>query len=141
MSNYSPILYVEDEECDVLLLRLAMKRGGVPNPLEVAVDGVEAIDYLAGAGPFAERNKHPLPCLVLLDLKLPLKNGFEVLAWLRQQPQFAALPVVVYTSSSVEADRDKARELGATDYVVKKADVKAIAEWVRSVLRLCRQAT
>ena len=137
MSNYPTILYVEDEESDALLMRLAVKRAGVPNPLRIATDGVQAIDYLTGTGAFADRNQHPLPCVVLLDLKLPRKSGFEVLAWIRQQPKFAGLPVIVYTSSSNSADQDKARELGVADYVVKKSDVNSIAEWVRSFGPLC----
>jgi CheY-like chemotaxis protein len=80
MSNHPTILYAEDEETDVLLLRLALKRSGLAHPLQVVVNGVEAIDYLAGAGAFADRSLYPLPCLVLLDLKMPLKDGFEVLA-------------------------------------------------------------
>jgi CheY-like chemotaxis protein len=138
MSNNPTLLYAEDEETDVLLLRLALKRSGLPHPLNVVVNGVEAIDYLAGTGVFADRSQHPLPCLVLLDLKMPLKSGFEVLAWIRQQPQFAALPVVVYTSSGGDADREQSRQLGATDYVVKKADVGEIAEWLRSIIPLCQ---
>ena len=76
-----------------------MTRAGLTNPVHVAVDGAQAIAYLAGNGPFADRNQHPLPALVLLDLNLPKKSGFDVLSWIRQQPQFSSLPVVIYTSS------------------------------------------
>jgi CheY-like chemotaxis protein len=127
------ILYVEDEEDDILLLRLALKRAGLPNPVISAMDGVEAIDYLAGNGSFADRHQHPLPALVLLDLHLPRKGGFEVLGWIRQQPQFASLPIVVYTSSSRETDRNTARHLGATDYLVKLSDVNQIAKLARDL--------
>ncbi len=138
MDNAPVILYVEDEESDVLLLRLALKRSGLPCLLRLAVDGVEAIDYLAGTGPFADRSQNPLPCAVLLDLKLPRKSGFEVLEWIRRQPALAALPVVIYTSSTSDADRDRARELCALDYTVKMSDVNAIAEWLRRIGRLCQ---
>jgi CheY-like chemotaxis protein len=129
------ILYVEDEKTDVLLFRLAVKRAGLPNPLNIAVDGVEAIDYLAGNGPFADRGQYPLPALVLLDLNLPRISGFEVLTWARQQLHFAALPIVIYTSSVLETDRAIARQLGANDYLVKCSDVEQIAQIARDLSR------
>ncbi len=141
MHNPSPILYVEDEESDVLLMQLALKRAGLQNPLKVAVTGVEAIEYLAGEGRFADRTEHPFPCVVLLDLKLPLRNGFEVLAWARQQPRFAQLPILMYSSSGTDFEVNRAREMGATDYVVKMADVNKIAQWLRDqVTPLCQAA-
>src|SRR5512145_859685 len=105
MNHSDAILYVEDEENDALLMQLALGQAGLRNPLRVATDGVQAIDYLSGKGRFADREEHPLPGLVLLDLKLPRMIGFEVLAWIRQQPGYAELPVVVYTSSNSPADR------------------------------------
>jgi CheY-like chemotaxis protein len=129
------ILYVEDEESDVLLLRLAFQRAGLSNPLIRAADGAAAIDYLAGNGPFADREQHPLPALVLLDLNLPCKSGPEVLEWLRRQPHFARLPVVVYTSSDRDMDRAKARRLGATDYLVKKSNVNEMASVARGLVQ------
>jgi CheY-like chemotaxis protein len=137
MNDHSTILYVEDGETDALLLRLALKRSGLLHPLRLVVNGLEAIDYLSGNGVFADRTQCPLPCMVIMDLKMPLKNGFEVLAWLRQQAHFTELPVIVYSSSGGEADRQKAFELGATDYVVKKSDVGDIAEWLRSIAHFC----
>jgi CheY-like chemotaxis protein len=98
MISQPAILYVEDEKSDVLLLRVAFTRAGLLNPVHIAMDGAEAIDYLVGNRPFADRNQHPLPALVLLDLNLPKKSGFQVLSWIRQQPQFASLPVVIYTA-------------------------------------------
>ena len=133
MTSQRTILYVEDEEGDVLLFRLAFTRACLPNPVQIAVDGAEAIDYLAGNGPFADRTQHPLPALVLLDLNLPKKSGFEVLSWVRQQPQFSCLPVVIYTSSVGLIDKDTAQLLGATDYYIKRSDVNHIAELARSL--------
>jgi CheY-like chemotaxis protein len=127
------ILYVEDEKSDVLLLRVALTRARLTNPVHIVVDGAEAIDYLAGNGPFADRTQHPLPALVLLDLNLPKKSGFEVLSWVRQQPQFSSLPVVIYTSSVGLIDKDTARLFGATDYFVKRSGVNQIAELARSL--------
>ena len=133
MISQPAMLYVEDEKTDVLLLKVAFKRAGLLNPVHIAVDGAEAIDYLAGNGPFADRNQHPLPALVLLDINLPKKNGFEVLGWIRQQPQYASLPVVIYTSSVGLIDKDTAQLLGATDYFVKRSGVSEIAELARSL--------
>lgn len=132
MISQSAILYVEDEPTDVMLLRIALTRAGLTNPVHVAVDGAQAIDYLAGNGPFADRSQHPLPALVLLDLNLPKKSGFDVLSWIRQQPQLSSLPVVIYTSSVGLTDKDTARLLGATDYFIKRSAVSHIAELARS---------
>jgi CheY-like chemotaxis protein len=133
MISQPAMLYVEDEKSDVLLLRVAFSLARLTIPVHVVVDGAQAIDYLAGNGPFADRSQHPLPALVLLDLNLPKKSGFEVLSWIRQQPQFASLPVVIYTSSVGLIDKDTAQLLGATDYFVKRSGVSDIAELVRSL--------
>jgi CheY-like chemotaxis protein len=133
--NPPAILYVEDEEGDVLLLRLALTRARLPNPIHTVADGAKAIDYLAGNGPFADRSRHPLPALVLLDLNLPKKSGFEVLAWVRQQPEFSSLPVVIYTSSVGLIDKGAARLLGATDFFVKRSGVGQITELLRSLAK------
>ena len=132
MISQPAILYVEDEPTNVMLLRIAFTRAGLTNPVHVAVDGAQAIDYLAGNGPFADRSQHPLPALVLLDLNLPKKSGFDVLSWIRQQPQLSSLPVVIYTSSVGLIDKDTARLLGATDYFIKRSAVSHIAELARS---------
>ena len=113
------ILYVEDEVDDVFFMKAAFKRAGVPVELASVGDGQKAIAYLAGEGVFADREKHPLPEAMLLDLNLPVQSGFEVLGWLRQQPQFKELTVVVFSSSGRPDDRRRAQELGATDYVLK----------------------
>ena len=114
------------------ITRIAFTRPGLTNSVHVAVDGAQAIDYLAGNGPFADRSQHPLPALVLLDLNLPKKSGFDVLRWIRQQTQFSPLPVVIYTSSVGLIDKDTARLLGATDCFIKRSDVSHIAELARS---------
>lgn len=127
------VLYVEDEDSDVLLLRLAFEIAGLDALLISAGDGQEAICYLAGEGRFADRICHPLPNLILLDLNLPRQSGFDVLEWIRRQNHFISLPVIVYTSSLNAEDCAKAQRLGANDYVVKFSDVKEIAEFVRNV--------
>lgn len=131
--NSVVILYVEDEENDVLLLRHVLTKADIQNPLQTVKDGKAAKDYLAGNGSFADRNAYPLPGLVLLDLNLPYWSGFEVLEWLRQQPQLRRLPVVVLTSSSRPDDIARAYDAGANGYVVKP---NALADLTSLVLAL-----
>src|SRR5438046_1938818 len=109
------ILQVEDDPNDIFLLQHAMKKVGVANPIQVATDGQEAIDYLQGVGKFADRRKFPLPCLVLLDLKLPYVMGLDVLRWIRKPPGMA-LPVVMLTASGQDADIATAYRLGASAF-------------------------
>jgi len=113
------ILLAEDHPGDVFLMRFALGKAAIPNPLVVASDGQEAIDYLAGDGPYANRKTYPLPDLFLLDLKMPRLNGFDVLTWLKDRPEFDELPIVVLSSSDIEEDIQRAKELGADDYRVK----------------------
>ena len=119
MLNDVVILVAEDDENDIFLMQKAFERAGVPNPVQIVRNGQEAIDYLSGVGPFGQRDKHPLPGLVLLDLKMPWMDGFDVLKWLRGRAQFNMLPVVVLTSSKLQADVDQSRQLGVYDYRVK----------------------
>ena len=125
------ILHVEDEENDVLLFKLAMEAAEVTVPVQVVTDGQTAIDYLSGASPFADRAKYPLPCLVLLDLKLPRKSGLEVLGWLRSQPLLRRMVVIVCTSAEHEHDIARAYELGANSYIVKPMDIAERKETAR----------
>jgi CheY-like chemotaxis protein len=113
------VLYVEDEENDVLFMRRSFRRAGLEDALRVVVDGVVAIDYLSGRAAFRNRLSYPLPAVVLLDLNLPTVSGFQVLQWIRRQPQFQQLPVVIFSSSSRPEDRLQAKELGASDYLEK----------------------
>ena len=113
------ILIAEDSEDDVFFLKRALKQAKLLHPTQVVTDGREALNYLSGQGPFADRSKHPLPRLLFLDLKLPYKHGFEVLAWMRAQASLAAIPVVILTSSSEARDVEQARELGAQSFLVK----------------------
>jgi len=118
-ANDLPILLAEDDKNDIFLMRRAFDNAGFRNPLFVVHNGQEVIDYLQGSGDFQHRKKFPLPGLLLLDLKMPLLDGYDVLNWLRQKPQFEQLPVIVLTSSKIEPDLGKSRALGAHDYRVK----------------------
>src|ERR1043165_7398731 len=94
-----PVLVVEDSEDDVFILRRAFKKAQLNNPIHIVTDGAQAIEYLAGQGKFGNRSEYPFPVLVLLDLKLPLKSGLEVLEWIQGQLFRSELNVIVLTSS------------------------------------------
>jgi CheY-like chemotaxis protein len=126
------ILLVEDEESDVFFMRQALQEVGMRNPLQVASDGQQAIDYLKGTGNFANREEFPLPCLVLLDLKLPRVMGLDVLKWIRQQPEVAAI-VVILSSSQEETDIATAYRLGANGYLVKPHDLNQLTDMAKSI--------
>lgn len=127
------VLLVEDDPNDVLLIQRAWRKANIAAPLQVVTDGEAATRYLTGGGEFADRQRYPLPILVLLDLKLPRKSGFEVLAWLRQQPVLRRLPVVVLTSSSEPEDINRAYELGANSYLVKPVQFESLQEMMQTV--------
>jgi len=114
------ILLAEDDENDVTLIRRAFSKSHVVNPIACVANGEEAVAYLSGQGGYADRGAHPLPFMMLLDLKLPRLSGHEVLKWLRAQNNgLKRLPVVVLTSSREPADINRAYELGANSYLVK----------------------
>jgi CheY-like chemotaxis protein len=121
MNSPARVLYVEDEEDDVFFMRNAFKRLGYDDRFHAVEDGDRAISYLSGREAYADRTNHPLPTVVVLDLNLPIRSGFEVLEWLRSQPEFQALPVVVFSSSGRLEDRQRAERLGATEYLLKPA--------------------
>ena len=108
----------------MILTRRAFKLAGLINPLFVVQDGEEAIAYLKGEGKFSNRTEYPLPTLLLLDLKMPRKNGFDVLEWLRTQPSLAALRVVVLTTSDQIHDVNRAYQLGANSFLTKPVDFR-----------------
>ena len=122
------ILIVEDEENDVYFLNRALKKAGVPNPTHVAEDGQFAIDYLRGAGEFADRETYPLPSIIFLDLKLPRVHGLQVLEWVRTQVDLPPIPIIVLTSSAVDGDIQRAYRLGANSYVVKPSQPEQLTE-------------
>jgi two-component system response regulator len=126
------ILQVEDDPNDIFLLQHAMKKVGMTNSIQVAHDGREAIDYLQGAGKFADREKFPFPSLVLLDCKLPYVMGLEVLRWVRKQP-WPALPVVMLTASGEDADIVTAYRLGVNAFLTKPSEASKFQDMVTAI--------
>lgn len=124
------ILYVEDDEDSVFLFRHAMAKAGTNYLLNVASDGQVAIDYLQGAGKFQDRAAFPLPCLVLLDLKLPRVPGLAVLKWIRAESGLD-VPVLILSSSQHHEDISRAYKLGANGYLVKPSDLEELQEMAR----------
>lgn len=127
------ILVVEDDPNDLLLIQRAFGKARILNPLQSVGNGDDAVAYLAGEGPFADRQRHPFPVLVLLDLKLPRRSGLEVLEWIRAQTGLKRLPVVVLTSSKQATDVNRAYDLGANSYLVKPVGFDSLLELVKSL--------
>lgn len=125
------ILVAEDDPNDIMLLRRAFYKAGVDVPIRFVRDGQEVLDYLAGSPPFEDPVDNPVPTLLLLDLKMPRLNGFEVMEWLRKQAFLHRLPVVIFSASSEPEDRRRAYSLGAGSYVVKPQDPEQFMEVVR----------
>jgi CheY-like chemotaxis protein len=129
MTDSAPILLVEDNPDDELLALRALKKNNFKNPVMVARDGVEALDYLMGTGTRAAEG--PLnPAVVLLDLKLPKLDGLEVLKRIRSDARTQRLPVVILTTSDEETDLSKSYELGVNSYVRKPIDFTEFTEAV-----------
>ena len=133
MTAPGSVLFVDDDLEWVELLRTAFERAGIPNPVQGVRDGPEAISYFRGEGPYANRAAHPLPELVLLDLRLQGMHGFAVLQWIRRQSRLAGLPVVVLTGMEAPGDAQRAQELEATGFLAKPLSFAKLAEMARQI--------
>lgn len=129
-ADRSVFLLVEDNADDAFFMERAFRRAGLTNPLRIVTNGDQAIDYLDGKGGFADRVANPFPDLVFLDLKLPGRDGFDVLHWLRHEKR-SQVPVAVLTSSPEEVDRRRARELGAEAYLIKPPTKEVLLDCCR----------
>jgi CheY-like chemotaxis protein len=127
------ILLVEDNADDVLLIQRAFRKANLLAPLTVVGDGEAAIRYLAGDAEYQARAHFPLPSLVLLDLKLPRKNGLEVLQWARGQRALRGIPVVVLTSSQERHDVERAYDAGANSFLCKPVDFEQLIQMVHAL--------
>ena len=131
-----PVLVIDDNENDLALIVRAFERGGLKNSVQVAKGGASGLAYLNGEPPYHDRAKHPQPVLVLLDISMPGLDGFEVLKWIRRQPSFAHLPVVMLTASEEISAVNKAYQLWATSFLVKPLDFWNAAELMESLQRM-----
>jgi CheY-like chemotaxis protein len=113
----SLVLYAEDDENDRIFMEMAFRKVGLADVLRTVPNGLEARNYLAGSGVYADRDRNPPPSLVLLDLNMPLMSGFEVLEWIRKVPELGLLPVAIFTSSTLDRDHARAAALGVADYI------------------------
>ena len=133
MPDQALILLAEDREDDIRIIRRAFEQAKLLNPLQVVRDGDEAIAYLKGEGKYSNRAEYPLPDLVLLDLKMPRVDGFEVLRWAREQPGLKALRFVVLTSSDEMRDVNLAYQLGANSFLVKPVNFADFVQTTRAL--------
>jgi CheY-like chemotaxis protein len=124
------ILLVEDNEADIKLTLIAFESGNFPNRIHVVQDGEEALNYIYGRGNFEDREKYPVPDIILLDINLPKFNGFTVLKQLKNDPEFHKIPVIILTSSSYENDIASSYNFGATSYIQKPVDFEEFYEIV-----------
>lgn len=132
--NRRAILLVEDDENDVFFFQRALAQLGLPEP-HIVRDGAQAIDYLNGTAPFDDRSRFPFPAVIFLDLNLPRKHGLEVLKCIRQNADWAMLPVIVLTSSNSELDVTVSYRLGANSFFVKPTDPDQLTDLLKVVVQ------
>ena len=134
MDTRFTVLLVEDDLNDIFLVKRAFKLAHLQNPLQVVTDGQEAINYLKGEGKYSNRDAYPLPKLIVMDIKMPRRTGFEVLEWVKGSSRpLRRIPIVIVSSSDNPADINRAYELGANAYMVKPVDFKAVEHLFQSI--------
>lgn len=127
------ILIVEDDQNDQTFIQRALRRSGVANRVAAVNDGEEATAYLRGVDFYADRETHPLPRLIITDLKMPRMGGIELLKWMHARPEFQLIPVIVLTSSSDQADITTAFEHGAKGYMIKPVQFGELEKLTRTI--------
>jgi CheY-like chemotaxis protein len=133
-TNSYTVLLVEDDLNDIFLVKRAFKMAQIHNPLQIVTDGQEAINYLRGEGRYSDRETYPLPRLIVMDIKMPRKTGFEVLQWVKSDDRILRrIPVVIVSSSDNPADINRAYELGANAYMVKPVDYREVEHLFHSI--------
>lgn len=125
------VLYAEDDPNDQMIFQMRFNRATLPHSLHMVEDGQVAMDWLAGKGKFADRKKFPMPDLVILDLKMPRKTGFDVLEWVRSKPEYESLGVIILSSSDDPRDVKRAYQLGATSFFVKSVSFDELIHYLR----------
>jgi CheY-like chemotaxis protein len=133
-SNSRPvILLVDDNPHDVVLIRLAFRKVGIIDTIQLVKDGTEAMRYIKGDNQYADRHQFPAPTLVLLDLKMPQTSGFDVLRWIREQPEYSKIVIVVMSGSKNDNDISRAYALGANAYLVKPTKFEDLVKMMESL--------
>jgi CheY-like chemotaxis protein len=127
------LLIAEDSQIDAFLFQRAIEQTGVAFAARFVTDGQDVLDYLGGTEEFADRNKNPIPALIILDLKMPRLTGFDVLKCLKSMPEHRTTPVIILSGSDEPSDVDLAYSLGANTYLVKPTLTDQLAELVRAL--------
>ena len=127
------VLHVDDDPNDTTLLQVACAKAAVEFQLQNVGDGTEVIDYLSGAGKYADRTRYEIPDLVLLDLKMPRATGWEILRWIRGHALLKNLPVIVLSGSELQEDKLRAYEGGANSYLVKPPNFSSLVSMVKDI--------
>src|SRR5262245_50218155 len=128
MGNFGQILMADDDPDFLVLLQVALKNAGFSNPVQSVETGSQLMDYLEGRGEYADRAAHPIPALVFIDLKLPERHGFEVLRWIRHQPELNDLIVVIMSGFSFANEAEVAHDLGASAFLAKPTRFGSLVE-------------
>jgi CheY-like chemotaxis protein len=133
MKRMPTILVAEDDENDRFFVQRAFKKANFPIELQFVEDGEHATAYLSGLGKYDDRRRFPMPILILLDLKMPKLNGFEVLEWLKTQQGLRRLPVAILSSSALQSDINRAYDLGVNAYLIKPISLVEFEKVFRKV--------
>ena len=133
MGELKNILLAEDTPDDVFLIRSAFKKSGFQDPIYVVSNGEQVLQYLKGEGVYADRDRYPVPHILLLDLNMPRLNGFEVLTWIRSRPEWMCLPIIVLTTSFYGPEIKRAYDLGANSFITKPPDFSHLIASLKEV--------
>jgi CheY-like chemotaxis protein len=131
MPDRLKLLVAEDSEDDAFLLERALRQTGVAINAVFVRDGQQAVDYIGGSGEFGDRQRYPMPAVIMLDLKMPRMDGFDVLGWLKSQPEYRRTPVIIFSSSDDRRDIDRAYNLGASVFLTKPGATGEMPDLVR----------
>jgi CheY-like chemotaxis protein len=133
MNERHTILLVDDSENDLFLMRAAFRRAEFNISLQEVHSGEEAIAYLNGDDPYSDRTRFPLPAVMLLDLNMPMKSGFDVITWVRTQAGLRRLSIVVLSASMRAEDVERAFDSGTNSFLVKPVSLEALVAMIRSL--------
>lgn len=132
--NVYPVLLAENNEDDLIFLQRAIRKAGVSVSLHLVSNGEEAVSYLLGEGEYADRERYPKPVLLITNVKMPRMNGLELLVWVKQQPNYKDLPVLVMSSSEEPEEMERVTALGGCAYFVKTSNLDELTEFVKQMM-------